>query len=62
MTIKVEVEKLLKLNFNYLVPLIECVSNPISVDTKKGTIRVCTNFHNLNKACPKDSYPVPFIN
>jgi hypothetical protein len=24
-------------------------------------IRVCTNFHDLNKACPKDNFPTPFI-
>jgi hypothetical protein len=24
-----------------------------------GKIRVCTNFRNLNKATPKDKYPMP---
>ena len=24
-------------------------------------IRICTNFRDLNKACPKDNYPTPFI-
>ena len=24
-------------------------------------IRVCTRFHDLNKSCPKDNYPTPFI-
>jgi hypothetical protein len=24
-----------------------------------GKIRVCMNFHNLNKATPKDEYPMP---
>jgi hypothetical protein len=37
------------------------VSNPVSVDKKQGTIRVCTDFHDLNKACLKDNYPTPFI-
>jgi hypothetical protein len=31
------------------------------VDKKQGKIRVCTDFHDLNKACPKDNYPTPFI-
>jgi hypothetical protein len=31
------------------------------VDKKQGTIRVCTDFRDLNKACPKDNYPTPFI-
>jgi hypothetical protein len=38
------------------------VSNPVSVNKKKGTICVCTNFCDLNKACPKDNFPTPFIN
>jgi hypothetical protein len=37
-TIKVEVEKLLKVGFIYLVPLTEWVSNPVLVDKKQGTI------------------------
>ena len=39
----------------------ECVSNPIPVDKKQETIHVCTNFRDLNKYCPKDNYPMPFI-
>jgi hypothetical protein len=34
----------------------------MSVNKKQGTIRVCTDFHDLNKACLKDNYPTPFIN
>ena len=54
-------EKLLKAGFIYPVPLTEWVSNPVPVDKKKGTIRVCIDFRDLNKACPKDNYPTPFI-
>ena len=28
---------------------------------KNGKWRVCINFTNLNKACPKDSFPLPHI-
>ena len=28
---------------------------------KQGTIRVCVDYSDLNKACPKDNYPTPFI-
>ena len=59
--IKAEVEKLLKAGFIYPVPLIDWVSNPVPVDKKQGTIRVCINFRDLNKACLKDNYPMPFI-
>lgn len=26
-----------------------------------GCIYFCTEFHDLNKACPKDSFPLPHI-
>jgi hypothetical protein len=59
--IKAEVEKLLKAGFIYPIHLTQWVSNPVPVDKKQGTIRVCTDFHDLIKACPKDNYPTPFI-
>jgi hypothetical protein len=37
------------------------VSNPVPVNKKQGMIRLCTNLHDLNKACPKDNFPTPFI-
>jgi hypothetical protein len=61
-TIKAEVEKLLDAGFIYLVPLTKWVSNPIPLDKKQGTILVCMDFSDLNKACPKDNFPTPFIN
>jgi hypothetical protein len=60
-TIKAEVEKLLNASFIYPVPLTKWVSNPIPVDKKQGTIHVCMDFHDLNKAYPKDNFPTPFI-
>ena len=59
--IKAEVEKLLNVGFIYPIPLIEWVSNPVLVNKNKGTIRVCMDFRDLNKACPKDNFPTPFI-
>jgi hypothetical protein len=59
--IKIEVEKLLKACFIYPIHLTQWVSNPVPVNKKQGTIRVCTNFHDLNKACSKDNFPTPFI-
>ena len=58
---KDEVEKLLKVGFIYPISLTKWVSNPIPVNKKQGTIRVWTDFHDLNKAYPKDNYPTPFI-
>lgn len=31
------------------------------MDKKQGTIQVCIDFRDLNKACPKDNYPMLFI-
>ena len=31
------------------------------MDKKQGAIRVCTDFRDLNRACPKDNFPTPFI-
>ena len=59
--IKAKIEKLLKVGFIYLVPLTEWVSNTVPVDKKQGAICICTIFHDLNRACPKDNFPTPFI-
>jgi hypothetical protein len=37
------------------------VSNRVPVNKKQGTIHVCTDFRDLNKAYPKDNFPTPFI-
>jgi hypothetical protein len=60
-TIKAEVEKLLKAGFIYLIQLTQWVSNLVPVNKKQGTIHVFTDFRDLNKACPKDNFPTPFI-
>ena len=51
----------MKVDFIYLVPLMKWVSNPVLVDKKQGAIRICIDFRNLNRACPKDNFPTPFI-
>ena len=35
--------------------------NTIVVKKKTGKWRVCVNFTDLNRACPKDSFPMPRI-
>jgi hypothetical protein len=58
--IKEEVERLLKVGFIRNCRSAEWISNIVLVE-KKNTekIRVCVDFHNLNKATPKDEYPMP---
>jgi hypothetical protein len=51
----------LKSGFIYPVPLMEWVLNIVLVTKKKGTIHVSIDYRDLNKACPKDNYPTPFI-
>jgi hypothetical protein len=59
MAIKVEVEKLLKSGFIYLVPLTKW--DIILVIKKQGIVLVCIDYRDLNKSCPKYNYPTPFI-
>jgi hypothetical protein len=59
--IKAEVEKLLNVGFICPVPLNEWVSNLVPVNKTQGTIHVCMEFYDLNKSCPKDNFPTPFI-
>jgi hypothetical protein len=59
--IKLEVEKLLKAVFIYPVALTDWVSNIVLIDKKQGTIRVCVDYRDINKACLKDNFPTPFV-
>jgi hypothetical protein len=58
--VKEEVERLLNAWFIRPWWYAEWVSNIVTVE-KKNTckIQVCIDFHNLNKATPKDEYPMP---
>ena len=40
----------------------EWLANTVVVKKKSGKWRVCVDFTNLNKACPKDLFPMPKIN
>ena len=39
----------------------EWLANMVVVKKKSGTWRVCIDFTDLNKACPKDPFPIPKI-
>src|SRR5574338_956581 len=60
-TLKEEVEKLEANGFirDALYP--EWVSNPVLVRKLNGKWRTCVDYSDLNKACPKDSFPLPRI-
>ncbi|GJS15310.1 reverse transcriptase domain-containing protein [Tanacetum coccineum] len=38
------------------------VANPVMVKKSDGGWRMCVDFTDINKACPKDFYPLPEIN
>ncbi|XP_019086824.1 PREDICTED: uncharacterized protein LOC109127059 [Camelina sativa] len=56
-----EVDKLLGAGSIVEVKYPEWLANPVVVKKKNGKWRVCVDFTDLNKACPKDSFPLPRI-
>ena len=38
------------------------LANVVMVKKANGKWRMCVDFTDLNKACPKDSYPLPRVN
>jgi hypothetical protein len=60
-TIKDKIDKLRLAEFIYPILYTSWVSNPIPVNKKQGTIRVCTIFCDLDHTCPKENFPTPFI-
>jgi len=54
----VEVKKLLEARFIRECHYPKWVSNVVLVKKPKGTWRMCVDFTDLNRACPKDSYPL----
>ena len=60
-TVAVEVKKLMEAGFIRECHYPRWVSNIVLVKKHNGTWRMCVDFTNLNKACPKGSYPLPKI-
>ncbi|XP_019256302.1 PREDICTED: uncharacterized protein LOC109234691 [Nicotiana attenuata] len=59
--IEVEVNKLIETGFIREVKYPSWISNIVPVNKKNGQIRVCIDFRDLNKACPKDDFSLPII-
>ncbi|KAG9450295.1 hypothetical protein H6P81_010260 [Aristolochia fimbriata] len=57
--IEKEVDKLIAANFIREVKYPSWIANIVPVKKKTGQIRVCVDFRDLNKACPKDDFPLP---
>lgn len=59
--IKEEIEKLLSVGFIKAVKQIDWLANVVLVGKKDGRVRMCVDYRDLNKACPKDNFPLPHI-
>ncbi|KAL5546086.1 hypothetical protein UlMin_005773 [Ulmus minor] len=61
MAINTEVDKLLKAGFIEEANYPNWIANVVLVKKANGNWRVCVDFMDLNRACPKDSFPLPRI-
>ena len=62
LVIQEETQKLLSVDHIREIQYPKWLVNVVLVKKANEKWRMCVNFPNLNKACPKDSYPLPSIN
>ncbi|XP_071728093.1 uncharacterized protein [Rutidosis leptorrhynchoides] len=56
-----EVDNFIRANILQEVRYQTWVASPVSVKKADGNWRMCIDFKDINKACPKDNYPLPEI-
>ena len=56
-----EVNKLLAAGFICEVYYLDWLANVVLIKKANKKLRMCVDFTDLNKACPKDSFPLPRI-
>ena len=61
LVVKEETQKLLSAGHIREIQYPEWLANVVLVKKGNGKWRMCLDFTDLNKACPKDSYPLPSI-
>ena len=59
--VKDDIEKQIKAKFLGVVDYPEWLANMVPVLKKDGKLRICVDYRDLNKACPKDDFPLPYI-
>ena len=58
---KEEIQKQLSVGFILVVKYPKCLANIVHDSKKDGKVRVCVDFRHLNKANPKDDFPLLHI-
>ena len=61
LVVREETQKLLSAGHIREIQYPEWLANVVLVKKANGKWRMCMDFTNLNKVCPKDSYPLPII-
>jgi hypothetical protein len=61
MKIKEEVQKQIDVRFLVTTEYPQWVANIVPVPKKDGKVRMCVDYRYLNKASPKDDFPLPHI-
>ncbi|KAL0552326.1 hypothetical protein IC582_011435 [Cucumis melo] len=59
--IKEEVQKQIEAEFLTISKYTKWVANIILVPKKDGKVRMCVDYRDLNRASPKDNFPLPHI-
>ena len=59
--IKAEVMKQFNTGFLAVTSYLQWVANVVPVPKKDGKVRMCVDYMDLNRAIPKDDFPLPHI-
>ena len=59
--LKEEISKQFEVGFLEVATYSEWVVNIVLVPTKDGKVRMCVDYRDLNRASPKDNFPLPQI-
>jgi hypothetical protein len=59
--IKAEVQKQIDAGFLMTAEYPKWIANIVPVPKKDGKVRICVDYRDLNKASPKDNFPLPHI-
>ena len=59
--VKKDIEKQIKAKFLEVMDYPKWLENVVLVPKKDGRVRIYIDYRDLNKACPKDNFPLPHI-